>query len=1723
MRPTVDYDNSICNETVLGKNVQERFEIIIVLGMHRSGTSTITRALKTLNVDLGEKLMEASPYNQKGYWEDIDFHNLNMKALDALGVDTHDTTMIREDDFNIPAFLPLLISASELIKVKVGSKQPFAFKDPRTCILLPFWQQAFQQLGIKTKYIIVSRNPLSVAASLRDRNKFDLSKSYLHWLQHMISAVYFTKNSERVFVSYENMIKDPILQLYRMADKFKLKQCLNKTELNDFCHTFLNKELCHNSYALEDLVDDSNTPNEIIKSYEFLTNLADDKLSEYSRDFNNFFNELYTQLIISRDTLPKGFIDSAGKSHIEMSIKRPLSLQIVKSNTNHCLAIFTPNIGTLSETFIKRQIQLLAPGQTVVVSANIYDRTWLNAPLLEIPSSEGPARYAPEVEAKVVLFLHSHKVTHILCEYGCYGTEIVELNDRLLHIPLFVHFHGADASAMLRNQTMVNYYRWMGQRVNGIIAVARPMANRLTAIGIPAEKISIAHYGIEIPEHTFATPTLQPCTFLAVMRLVPKKGPLYLLKAFAKALEKEPTILLDIIGDGFVASNTGQMRQAVVDFIRENNLSNSVLMHGAKPSKYVMAMMGIARVFVQHSITDPESGDAEGLPNSILEASGAGLPIISTRHEGIPEEVEHGVTGLLVDECDIDGMAECMVHLARNPELRKVMGVAAREKIMREFNVIDTIQNLRNIIGLPGISSKLEHKCTSPVESSIDDKSYITKPIDYSKGLVRRTPDYDARVKHPYRPMSIVADLIKGSSAPQQPTTITSLNFRPTVNIMQANSESMKPLSPVEPKTFMQIHTFYQAYLDSFYSNHPDYKILSFIEQINLLVRDGFSANHMMAPYMNQLGYEAHLVVANNPYSQSCWLNEHGMTVTDKENWILEVARRQVDAINPDVLYLSDPITFDSRFVRTLAKRPKLVLGWRAANIPPETDWSEFDVLLSCLTGLREVAEMLGAKATEHFFPGFPVWMNTMTKETQPVSDVVFSGSWTDKQHETRGQLLAAIAEDAKNSYTYTFYLNGQTQGINPEIARNNLGGRFGVDMYKALRSGRIVLDARASHIFHDRVHNRQIDMGRNETANMRIFEATGSGCFLLTEYFDNLNDFFEVGSEIETFRNATELKGKIHYYLANPDKREAIARRGQERCLRDYSMEKRAVEFDAIIRKHLNKPDTRTDLVSELKLQAEHALTENRVQDAFNIIIKAKALKKPLQSLDLLRAQCFLKMNIPDAAIQALLEETRFFPDNLEARKLLDSLQSTTAVNPGSTANDSEFQMILSKIRPFTMLGEARLYNLYSLAKFVCENNIPGNFVECGVAAGGSSALLAYVIKKYSFQPRRLFSFDSFSGMPRPTDNDSHQGIDAESTGWGTGTCSAPEESVIDLCRKLGVEDVLTTIKGYFEETLPKMRDWVGMVALLHMDGDWYESTKAILDNLYDRLVNCAYVQVDDYGYWDGCRKAIHEFANARSLQFAITQIDGTGVWFIKPDTFKINQMVPQSLFDDFIQDDPVPQGIVSQMSANERFQLYYAVRKLLPVRPLPVSFIEIGSYSGASLMLICQALRRHGIPYQGISVEPGGTSQFHEVIKTLKQNVIHLPLFSHEASLRLGTMFSTDNLPEFIFVDGDHSYQGVKQDIIDYYQLLAPGGIMVFHDYLPPLDDQNRDFIYFHHANSEPGIRQACHEVMELGYGLKPLEIPLLYPDDPTQTQPHLPIIPMVNSTICAYRKPN
>lgn len=301
---------------------------------------------------------------------------------------------------------------------------------------------------------------------------------------------------------------------------------------------------------------------------------------------------------------------------------------------------------------------------------------------------------------------------------------------------------------------------------------------------------------------------------------------------------------------------------------------------------------------------------------------------------------------------------------------------------------------------------------------------------------------------------------------------------------------------------------------------------------------------------------------------------------------------------------------------------------------------------------------------------------------------------------------------------------------------------------------------------------------------------------------------------------------------------------------------------------------------LAPLLSQVKEMLDRGNTRDALSMIIDLKRRNTPTEGLDYLRAVCFAAMDKLGDAREALKEELRYFPNNEDAEKMLASIaMRDNGMRPYHTG-DVEFERLCEKIRPYTMVPGPRLWALYTLARTVCERDIAGDFIECGVAAGGTSVLLAYVIKNYSKQPRTLYSCDTFTGMPKPTDADRHGGVWADDTGWGSGTCAAPEEALMSLAREVGVADVIQPVKGLFQETLPGLKSTVPGFSFIHLDGDWYESTLTILENLYEKVSKGGLLQIDDYGHWEGCKKAVHEFFENKMIPATLRNIDGSGIW---------------------------------------------------------------------------------------------------------------------------------------------------------------------------------------------------------------------------------------------------
>ena len=222
---------------------------------------------------------------------------------------------------------------------------------------------------------------------------------------------------------------------------------------------------------------------------------------------------------------------------------------------------------------------------------------------------------------------------------------------------------------------------------------------------------------------------------------------------------------------------------------------------------------------------------------------------------------------------------------------------------------------------------------------------------------------------------------------------------------------------------------------------------------------------------------------------------------------------------------------------------------------------------------------------------------------------------------------------------------------------------------------------------------------------------------------------------------------------------------------------------------------------------------------------------------------------------------------------------------------DEANIKQAVSVIRRHTMVSFERLATLWSQVQYVDQHKIPGDLVECGVWRGGSAAMMALAhLQAGSNASRQLHLFDSWQGLPEPIG-----ALDgAHAVGWSggadggalkpVGRCVAALEEVRELFAKeiAYPPELIHYHVGWFQETLPGAQ--VGDIAILRLDGDWYESTRICLEHLYPRVVPGGIVILDDYGYWAGSRKATDEFIAQLSAPIMLHRIDVAGRYFVKP-----------------------------------------------------------------------------------------------------------------------------------------------------------------------------------------------------------------------------------------------
>ena len=374
-------------------------------------------------------------------------------------------------------------------------------------------------------------------------------------------------------------------------------------------------------------------------------------------------------------------------------MEAPISLQ-------HRLLVLAPTRRAVSETFVRANLQ----GLPFEVMAFFGDerplmRPWRLAYGLAILLSKSFTRLRwlrlASWPASVVTFglIRFYRPQAVMVEFGFEAVRVMEAC-AWTGMPLVVHFRGSDASARDRLGLLNRRYRRLMRIAAGVIVKSQPMAQTMVALGARPDRLLVSPSGANCALFKGSAPATAPPVFLAVGRFVEKKGPLHTIQAFSRletaALSKEQRPQLWMVGEGPLLSEAKVLVQSLA-------LEDRVQLLGSRTQQEVAALMREVRGFVQHSLVASD-GDSEGSPVAVMEAQLSGLPVVATRHAGIPEVVLDGETGFLVDEGDVAAMAMAIARLIRDPALAARLGDCGRRRVQEGFTIDHHLHQVSGLV-----------------------------------------------------------------------------------------------------------------------------------------------------------------------------------------------------------------------------------------------------------------------------------------------------------------------------------------------------------------------------------------------------------------------------------------------------------------------------------------------------------------------------------------------------------------------------------------------------------------------------------------------------------------------------------------------------------------------------------------------------------------------------------------------------------------------------------------------------------------------------------------------------------------------------------------------------------------------------------------------------------------------------------------------------------------
>jgi len=310
------------------------------------------------------------------------------------------------------------------------------------------------------------------------------------------------------------------------------------------------------------------------------------------------------------------------------------------------------------------------------------------AEILLLPDQDIDSLPRPEVAAAIAATVQQrfgpiHAVVgHLL------GTSRAFYLARQLAVPILAYFHGDDANIHLHGEKYGPAYAGLRAAPGAFfLAVSQNLVERLIAFGMPPERTFLHHLGVDLSRYRVPSRpgSGRPLKIVMVGLFRRQKGHQMAVRGFAEFVRRFPGASLHLIG-GAIKPEQQRVLEELTALVEQMGLGDSIQFRDLMPVDEVARELAGADIALQTSVA--EDGQVEGIPNTILEAMASGLPVVATRHGGIPEAVVHQETGLLVEEGDIAGLAGALSRLAADRGLRRRYGLEGRRRIKEQFNSV---------------------------------------------------------------------------------------------------------------------------------------------------------------------------------------------------------------------------------------------------------------------------------------------------------------------------------------------------------------------------------------------------------------------------------------------------------------------------------------------------------------------------------------------------------------------------------------------------------------------------------------------------------------------------------------------------------------------------------------------------------------------------------------------------------------------------------------------------------------------------------------------------------------------------------------------------------------------------------------------------------------------------------------------------------------------------